>query len=249
MLNAFLEISDYISYYLAGTTRHGLHSPFVYTFADEVLYQSSSMNFEMIEHQRMLMLQSKSKLNHTTLSKFTSEYTLDAKYGQLLQRIVEFYKPKQIIELGANNGIESNYLLSNSIIQESPILSYNFQSNSNKLDKIKVHTNAEFANYYQSNLFDNYYNTELNNQTYFDLCLIHGQTDADDFWNFYDSYKSRLHTHSMVIFTNIRHTNDHYINWQQITNLPEVTACVELFKMGIVFFRTEQKKQKFILRY
>jgi len=249
MLNAFLEISDYISYYLAGTSRHGLHSPFVYTFADQVLYQSSSMNFEMIEHQRMLMLQSKSKLNHTTLSKFTSKFTLDAKYGKLLQRMVEFYKPKHILELGLNTGIESNYLLSNSIIQDLPILSYNFQLTTNKLDKIKEHTNTEFANFYESMLFENYYTNELENQTYFDLCLIHGQPDADEFWNFYDKYKSKLHTHSMVIFTNIRLTNDHYINWQQITNLSEVTACIELFKMGIVFFRTEQQKQKFILRY
>ena len=249
MLNAFLEISDYISYYLAGTTRHGLHSPFVYTFADEVLYQSSNVNFEMIEHQRMLMLQSKSKLNHTSLSKFTSNFTLDAKYGKLLQRMVEFYKPQHILELGMNNGIESNYLLSNAIIQNEPILSYNFVSNSNKIDKIKEHTNTEFANYYQSDILEKQYNTELESETYFDLCFIHGQPDADDFWKFYDNYKTRLHTHSMVIFTNIRHTNDHYINWQQITNLPEVTASIELFKMGIIFFRTEQIKQKFILRY
>ena len=249
MLNALLEISDYISYYLAGISRHGLHSPFVYTFADEVLYKSSSMNFEMIEHQRMLMLQSKSKLNNTTLSKFTSKLTLDAKYGKLLQRLVEFYKPQHIIELGMNNGVESNYLLSNSIMQDFPILSYNFQLNTNKLDKIKAHTNSEFANYYQSNLFENSYNTEFENQTYIDLCIIHGKSDADDFWNFYDNYKSRLHTHAMVIFTNIRLTNDHYINWQQNTNLPEVTASVELFKMGIIFFRTEQKKQKFILLF
>jgi predicted O-methyltransferase YrrM len=207
------------------------------------------MNFEMIEHQRMLMLQSKSKLNHTTLSKFTSKFTLDAKYGKLLQRMVEFYKPKHILELGLNTGIESNYLLSNSIIQDLPILSYNFQLTTNKLDKIKEHTNTEFANFYESMLFENYYTNELENQTYFDLCLIHGQPDADEFWNFYDKYKSKLHTHSMVIFTNIRLTNDHYINWQQITNLSEVTACIELFKMGIVFFRTEQQKQKFILRY
>ena len=249
MLNAFIEISDYISYYSAGTTRHGLHSPFVYTFADEVLYQSSLINFEMIEHQRMLMLQSNSKLNHITLSKFTSMFTLDAKYGKLLQRIVDFYKPQHIIELGENNGIESNYLLSNSIIQGCPILSYNFQTNSNKLDKIKYHTNIQFANFYQSNIFEIQYNTELETQTFFDLCLIHGQSIADDFWNFYDHCKLRLHTHSMVIFTNIRQTNDHYINWQQITNLPEVTASIELFKMGIIFFRTEQIKQKFILRY
>ena len=113
--------------------------------------------------------------------------------------------------------------------------------------KVRNETTQSFANYYQSELFFN--NQEIEKNQLVDLCVLYGQKNADDFWKFYDQYKYHLGTQSMLVVTNIRQTNDHYINWNQMTNLPEVTASIELFKMGILFFRTEQRKQKFILRY
>ena len=249
MLNELIQIADYISYYWAGTTRHGLHSPFIYQFADLVLYQSNDSNFELIEHQRMSLLQSNNVVNNISLSKFTSQQTLDAKYGKLIQRIIQYYNPKRIIEVGSNTGIETNYLLYNHIVNRQLLDSYNFSGNHDKLDKIKYVTNSNFANEYQSDFFDHFYNIDLEGNSYFDLLLIHGEEDANKLWTHYDQFKNRLHTNSMVILSNIRLTNNHYINWLQFTNLPEVTASIELFQMGILFFRTEQLKQRFILRY
>ena len=247
MLNAFLEIADYLTYYLAGTTRHGLHSPFIYDFADYILYQPSELNFEMIENQRMNMIKSQSKSTRISLSKYADQSTLDAKYGRLLQRMVNYYKPLSILEIGNNTGIESNYILSNSIMNHQPLNAYSSVEVDDYFQKVRNETTQSFANYYQSELFLN--NQEIEKNQLVDLCVLYGQKNADDFWKYYDQYKYHLGTQSMLVVTNIRQTNDHYINWNQMTNLPEVTASIELFKMGILFFRTEQRKQKFILRY
>lgn len=247
MLNAFLEIADYLTYYLAGTTRHGLHSPFVYDFADFVLYQPSDMNFEMIENQRMNMIKSRSESNQSSLSKYAADSTLDAKYGRLFQRIVHHYQPLSILEIGNNTGIESNYLLSNSIIKHQTLNVYQSFEVDDYFQKVRKETVESFANYYNSELLA--HSNAFDKSQLVDLCVFYGQADADDFWKFYDKYKFNLGTQSMLIVTNIRQTNDHYINWNQMSNLPEVTASIELFKMGILFFRTEQRKQKFILRY
>jgi hypothetical protein len=38
--------------------------------------------------------------------------------------------------------------------------------------------------------------------------------------------------------------------WQEISNHPEVTLSLDLFYMGIVFFRTEHKfKEQFVLKF
>jgi predicted O-methyltransferase YrrM len=247
MLNAFLEIADYLTYYLAGTTRHGLHSPFIYDFADFVLYQPSDINFEMIENQRMNMIKSHSKTTQTSLSQYAAISTLDSKYGRLLQRMVQYYQPKSILEIGNNTGIESNYILSNSVINHQPLNSYISVEVDDYFQKVRKETVESFANFYQSELVLN--SNQLEENQLVDLCILHGQKNADDFWKYYDKYKYQLGTQSMLVVTNIRQTNDLYIYWNQRTNVPEVTASVELFKMGILFFRTEQRKQKFILRY
>jgi hypothetical protein len=36
--------------------------------------------------------------------------------------------------------------------------------------------------------------------------------------------------------------------WQQIKNHPQVTVTIDLYKFGLVFFRTGQRKQHFKLR-
>ncbi len=250
MLNAFVEIIDYFSYYMSGTTRHGLHSPFVYNFADFVLYQNSNLNFELIENQRLSMIQSKSKFNGISLSHFAANNTLKAKYGRLLQRITDFYPIHSVLEIGNNSGIESNYLLSNVIMNQKTMEFYKALEVDEYFQKVKSETLQAFDQFYQANFIESHNNNQLTNNQLFDLVVFHGQSnDANKFWEFYDQYKFHLGTQSMLILTNIRLSNDHYMVWNQMTHLNEVTASIELFNMGILFFRTEQLQQKFILRY
>lgn len=250
MLNAFVEIVDYISYYMSGTTRHGLHSPFVYNFADFVLYQNSNMNFEMIENQRLSMIQSKSKFEKISLSEFAANNTLKAKYGRLLQRMTDFYPIQSILEIGNNSGIESNYLLSNIVINQKHLEFYSTLEVNDYFQKVRNETVSAFDQFYQANFVEIHKNDQLMNHQLVDLMVFHGQpNDAEQFWKFYDQYKFNLGTQSMLILTNIRITHEHYLIWNQMSHLNEVTASIELFNMGILFFRTEQLQQKFILRY
>lgn len=249
MLNAFVQFVDYISYYLAGTTRHGLHSPFVYHFADLVLYQSSDLNFEMIENQRLNMIQSKSKNAHMSLSKIASTQVLSAKYGRLLQRIVSHYRPNSILEIGNHTGIESNYLLSNMIQEGKKIEFYQAVDVDDYFQKVKSETQTTFANFYNSDLLSIHADDRLQSSQLMDLIVFYGDQNSQSYWKYYDQYKLNIGTQTMLVLTNIRNSNDHYTVWCQMTHLNEVTASIELFNLGILFFRTEQLQQKFILRY
>lgn len=249
MLNAFVEIVDYISYYLSGTTRHGLHSPFVYDFADHVLYQSSDLNFELIENQRLNMIKSQSSNKNLSLSEIASNQVLDSKYGRLLQRLVTYYQPQSILEVGNHTGIETNYILSNWVMKNQPFNFYGSVKNDTYFQKVKTETLNSFVSFYQPDFLNFYDSGVPQNNQLIDLAVIYGSNRSDQIWELYDLLKYHLGTQSMLIITNIRLTNDHHIIWNQMTHLPEVTASVELFNMGILFFRTEQRQQKFILRY
>jgi len=116
--------------------------------------------------------------------------------------------------------------------------------------KVRNETLNTFDQFYQANFMESHKKDQLMNQQLVDLMVFHGQlNDAEQFWKFYDRYKINLGTQSMLVLTNIRITHEHYLVWNQMTHLNEVTASIELFNMGILFFRTEQLQQKFILRY
>ncbi len=249
MLNAIVEIVDYISYYLSGTTRHGLHSPFVYNFADHVLYQSSDLNFEMIENQRLNMIKSRSSNNKSSLSKIAANQVLDSKYGRLLQRMLAYYHPKSVLEIGNHTGIETNYILSNWAMKNQPLQFYGSVENDPYFQKVKQETLSSFVSHYQSDSFQFIDSGVPQKNQLIDLIVIYGDQDSQNYWKFYDQYKPHLGTQSMLVLTNIRYSNDHFMVWCQMTHLKEVTASIELFNMGILFFRTEQQQQKFILRY
>lgn len=73
-LNGLFGIFDYLIYLVQSTNRHGVHSPFVYSFADKVLYGKQHCLYEpAAELCRKRMIQSKKgsclmvKTNHWVL--------------------------------------------------------------------------------------------------------------------------------------------------------------------------------------
>jgi hypothetical protein len=52
-----------------------------------------------------------------------------------------------------------------------------------------------------------------------------------------------------VVIANIRYSDDHYLKWKQLTHDPAVRVDIDLFRMGFLFFRKEQPKESFLLRY
>lgn len=242
MIKLLLEIIDYLQFLLVSTNRHGIHSPFIYNFADKVLYAKSEENFEFIENQRLTMIQSRAKFLNTTLSHFTSNFTLSSKYCKLLHRMVLHYKPETIIEYGKNNGILLNYILTASLQSNSSIQYHYDYDSSCQEDQIKIKTLELFSENSKVELFSPW---EIRNDDSKKWFIFYGT----DFWENFDAAKSFIDEQSIVIISQFRQTNELFTQWKQLSNLPEVTASIELFNMGILFFRKEQPKQHFILRF
>ncbi len=244
MLQKLGKWIDYVGYLFHSTNRHGIHSPFVYTFADLVLYSKDNSIVESIEYQRTLMLQSSGKIQNFKLSVFVDQFTLSSKFGGLLFRICNFYNIENIHEFGWCTGIETNYLLNSFLGNSNRKLHYQY-FNSEK-NVVKEQCNQDFWGNHD------FSNVEVS-PILLDapaLYLFHWSVfDEDQFWKELDKIMPSLKNDDIIIVNGLNENEHTIINFNRLKNDSRFTVCIDLFEMGIFFVRKEQPKQNFILRF
>src|SRR5689334_2494828 len=127
MYSSFQLAFKYANYFVTALNGkgHGIHSPFVFDFVTNVLNDGKKYDaYEKVEGIRTKSLRDKSRLKIEDHGAGSSSSQLDQrsvssiarhavkpkKYGQLLYRIVKYYRPKSVIELGTSLGITTCYL-------------------------------------------------------------------------------------------------------------------------------------------
>ena len=120
-------IKKYLNYYFSASNRmgHGMHSPFVFDFITKVLNDKTVYpEYEKVESLRKQLLtdrtilevedfgagSSVSKTNKRSIASIAKNAAKPKKYGQLLFRMIKYYQPENILELGTSLGITASYL-------------------------------------------------------------------------------------------------------------------------------------------
>jgi predicted O-methyltransferase YrrM len=253
----------YINYYFKAETRQDVHSPFVYTFIEEVLRDKRTFyDFGKIENIRSQLLGrhevisitdfGAGSLVHTKGERKISDIARFAakspKYAQLLFRIVNYFQPQRILEMGTSLGISSAYLgLANPqaklvTLEGCEPIAEIAKENFNQL---------QLKNIEQINgNFDSTLQIALQKLQRTDLAFIDGNHRQEPTLNYFEKILPTTHNDSVIIFDDIHWTKDMEAAWKEIKNHPAVKISLDLFFIGIVFFKKEFKeKQHFILRY
>ena len=116
-------IFKYIHYFLISKNEHTIQGPFIFEFVTKVIYGENE-KCKDIEVLRKKLCKSEetiqitdfgagSNINNSTKRKvkdITKNSAKNSKFGELLYRIIQFYKPKNILELGTSLGISTCYL-------------------------------------------------------------------------------------------------------------------------------------------
>ena len=112
-------------YFLVAKNEHAIQGPFIFEFVTNVIYgKTENENCKAIEDLRKELCKSEktiqitdfgagSNINNSTKRKvkdLAKNSAKNEKFGKLLYRIIQFYKPKNIIELGTSLGISACYL-------------------------------------------------------------------------------------------------------------------------------------------
>jgi predicted O-methyltransferase YrrM len=262
-MKKFFLITQYLQYILKAKSAHGVHSPFVFDFIHDVLKDKRHYYaFDAIRQLRQAMYQDKTllqiedfgagshKQNHQQrkVKDIARTAGRNEKFGQLLFRIVNKYKPQNILELGTSMGLGTSYLaLANG---ESKVVSIEGSP------EIASQASAHFAKLNIQNViqkvgnFDKVLVDVLNEMQHVDLLFVDGNHRMKPTLQYFNEAKPYLHPASIVIFDDIHWSEEMHEAWQQIKNDTSVKCSIDLFYFGIVFFQTEFKeKQDFVLKY
>ncbi|MEO8583340.1 MAG: class I SAM-dependent methyltransferase [Flavitalea sp.] len=253
----------YLHYYLNSSNGrgHGIHSPFVFDFIQKVLNDKNRYpEYEPIEALRKkLMLNTEavptedfgagSAAGKTkTVSSIAANAAKSPKYGQFLFRFTHHYSPRKTLELGTSLGISSAYIASAN--NEGELYTAEGNAAVAAHAKKNLHTiGINNARMYTGE-FDNTLPIMLKAMRGVDLAFVDGNHRKVPTLHYFSVLKPEMTPASAIIFDDIHWSEEMESAWENIKKDPAVMLSIDLFFLGIVFFRPEFKvKQHFVIRF
>ncbi len=239
----------------------GIHSPFVFYLVRELFWDSHFYYaFAKIDAARKTLSVSRQVVNvsqlgapsvshrkQKSIKRLVEEGSLPDKYGKLLFRLINNLAPESIIELGTGTGMSTLYLaLPNS---NTRVVSIDGNSELHEVAKnlfeIAGVNNVELrTGSFQQQLPD-----VLSSLEQVDFILFDGNHRYDATLEYFELCLKKIHNDSVFVFDDIHWSPEMNKVWKEIVSRPEITVSVDLFRIGIVFFRRECTKHHYLVRY
>src|SRR5690606_35523056 len=227
--SGFFIFKQYLQYWLNAIDQYSLQSPFVYQFYNQVVAESAETpRFNDVEALRQSLLKNLTKIevrdlgagslvmpeNTRSISKIADSSLSTPKFSRFLYRLLRYFTPINVLELGTSLGINTAYMAS--ATPSSPI--YTLEGCPNIASLAKGHFNQlqlETIRLIEGNIDDTLpgvlkqmetsdfvffdaNHTEAATLHYFELCL---------------HYKSE---HSVFVFDDIHLSKEMNSAWRQI---------------------------------
>jgi predicted O-methyltransferase YrrM len=256
------HIIDYASYRLKSDNQHGIHSPFVFDLYNDVIVDTIPFYvYEDIESIRAKLLLTDMPIkieDHGAGSSVNSSSTRpvkdiakntlkSAKYGQLLFRLVNRFKPKTILELGTSLGVSTMYLAAPS--KETKVITVEGCPNTAKVADVNFKkiglANIELVN----NTFDEFLPKHLASVNELDFVFFDGNHQEEATKNYFNRCLEKTTQDSVFVFDDIHWSEGMTEAWDYIKAHPKVTTTIDLFFVGIVFFNPDLSKEDFVLKF
>lgn len=257
------RLLKYLNYRLTAHTEHDVHSPFVYSFYQELIAHPAPVeDFTELERVRKQLLRNQTTIRMTDLG--AGSKTLDSntrsisdiarhgiarkKQAEFLYRLVKRFAPQSMIELGTSVGLSSLYLAR---AQPASRL-YTIEG----CPELAAFAQQQFVQQGLSNTvsitgnFDEELPKVLSTLERVDFVYFDGNHAYEPTLRYFNMALAKKHAGSVFIFDDIYWSAGMEKAWQEIHTHPDVRLSMDFFQFGIVFFRTEQKnKEHFVLKF
>jgi predicted O-methyltransferase YrrM len=257
----FFQIKSYFKFLWHSKNEHAVHSPFVFNLLTNCFYDKKfKPEYDILNEYRNSLLDNKKtievtdfgagsrvfKSNVRPIAQIAKTAGISAKRAQLLFRLVNYFQPDTILEIGTSLGLATSALsLGNpkaSIItvEGCPETSKQAQLYLQKFNCNNVEcVVTEFNNYIQ--------NCQLKTENY-QLIYFDGNHSKKATLDYFDLLLPTITNETVWIFDDIHWSAEMEEAWEIIKNNQKVTVSIDTFQWGLVFFRYEQPKQHFIIR-
>lgn len=256
----WFKIRSFITFLLASTNRHGVHSPFVYQLVATCFNGQANPNkTSVIQKVRKSLYSNHNSITITDFGSGSSVFKnnerkvsdiakiagITKKRAALLLRIVNYFSPKNILEIGTSVGLGTSVLSIGN--PEAEIITLEGCENTAQIAK------ELFNSFHLNNIqlhvgnFKETLPSVLKNKQY-DLIYFDGNHKKEATLDYFNQCLAVAHNNSLFIFDDINWSSEMQQAWNEIKNHSKVTISIDTFFWGLIFFRKEQKKQHFTIR-
>lgn len=240
----------------------GIHSPFVFDLVANLMREPYPYYcFQRITAWRNALMRSTQTISISDLgagsmvakskvrkvADIVRNGSIPQKYGELLFRLVSRFKPRQIIELGTSAGISSLYLA-------LPNKKSNFvtiEGCRNTAD-LAQHTFREFGLNgvcLKNGSFNQELPEVLQQTGGVDFVFFDGDHRQEPTLHYFNLCLEKAHNDTIFVFDDIHWSQGMELAWNSIIAHPRVTVSIDVFRLGIVFFRKECQKAHYVVRF
>jgi predicted O-methyltransferase YrrM len=265
LYNVFTISLKYLRYLLRASNGrgHGIHSPFVFEFVTKVLNdRTMHPAFDRIEGYRKELLSDRTVLlvedfgagsafgnqNERKVCDIARRAAKPPKLGRLLFRVASNYRCRNVLELGSSLGISTAYLASPDCVEKLITLE-GAAAVADRARRGFASLGLGKVQLLEGN-FDERLHDALAKIPSTDLVFIDGNHREEPTLRYFRQCLAKATDESIFILDDIHWSSEMESAWEQIKSHPDVRCTIDLFFVGIVFFRKSfREKQHFVIRY
>lgn len=255
------EILSYLKFLWKSKNEHGIHSPFVFDLVTKCFYDKTIYpEYSILKNNRKSLLENKNYIevtdfgagsrvftsNKRQISKIAKTAGISSKRAELLFRLVRYFQPNQILEIGTSLGLATSALSLGNLKAEITSLegcANTISQGQLQLQKFNIKNvdliNSEFSIFLKT--------VKLKSETC-NLVFFDGNHSQTATLEYFEDLLPTINNDSVWIFDDIHWSSDMENAWGIIKNHPKVKVTIDTFQWGIVFFRAEQEKEHFVIR-
>lgn len=238
-------------------TRHGIHSPFVFDLFETVFKGKKqpsppsvidTIRRDLYRSQRRIEVRDLGAGSESMegkirkLSHIASVSGISKKYGRILFRLARSLSPNTILELGTSVGLSTLYLASGNpnarlmtfegCPHTSAVARTNFKNAG--MGHIEIRTGP----------LDEELPKTISELESIDMALIDANHKEEPTLTYFEQLLPKCHNDTVILLDDIHWSPGMLRAWERIKAYDRVSLTLDLFWMGLVFFRAEQKEKE-----
>jgi predicted O-methyltransferase YrrM len=257
-------LARYANHRIHARSKFDLHSPFLYKVYSQILKDKTEYpEYRLMNNLWRSLLADQRYARRTEfgakapdfpwqkkilhVKTIAKRFSVSPDYGRLLFRLSRYFQPKIILELGTSLGISTAYMaLGNTrgkviTVEGSHEIAQEAALNFERLGIMNIDQRIGDFDQLLPGIFQRVKTL--------DMVFIDGNHRKDATLDYFRQCLQHIDSSSVLIFDDIHWSKGMEEAWREIRYHPGVRVTIDLFQMGLVFFREELSKEDFILRF
>ena len=261
MISRFRYTFNYFKYLLFAKHKkgHGIHSPFMYNLITKVFNNKTVDNdLEKIFATHNKLIKSKELITYDeigagsrykpsgrqAIGKVVKRSSVNKKYGKLLYDLICYFKSEDVLELGTSVGISTAYMAQ----QSKKIISIEgIKAKAEIAQKIATQLNqpTEFI----IGDFDQVLESVLKSYEKLDFVFFDGNHRKESTLKYFKLCLEKVHNETIFVFDDIHWSVEMEEAWNEIKKNEKIKVSVDLFQMGLIFFKKELSYEHYVIKF